>query len=263
MSESNNPVIFEQRASTAWISLNRPDALNALDDAMIDELQHILDRTERDSSVRALVITGAGRAFCAGADISSTSGDEDAHAHVTVFLERLGRVFNQLEAFPKPTIAAVNGVAAGGGLELILCCDLVVAVESAKFADAHANYGFIPGGGSTVRLPRKIGINRAKFLLFTGQFASAKEMFDAGLVNTIMPPGELEQGVQKLADFIATKSPLGLQRMKELVNDGLDTPTHIGVRRELLASNLHRRSEDNQEGLIAFQEKRRPIFRGK
>lgn len=255
-------VVFERRGAAGWARLSRPQTLNALDPAMIKGLQAAMELTASDPELRALVITGTGRAFCAGADLTFAQGPE-AHAVTTAFLETVGETFNQLESFPKPVVAAVNGLAAGGGLELVLCCDLVVAADSAKLADAHANYGFLPGGGSSVRLPRKIGLNWAKYLLFTGQFVSAQDLWHAGLVNKVAAAGQLEQEVDQLVEVLAAKSPLGLRRMKQLVHDGLEQPVATAVRLESLATELHRRSEDNQEGVLAFREKRRPIFTGR
>jgi enoyl-CoA hydratase/carnithine racemase len=145
----------------------------------------------------------------------------------------------------------------------VLCCDLVIAAQSARLGDAHANYGLLPGGGASVRLPRKIGPTRAKYLLFTGDFVPASELVASGLVNLVVPDGELETAVMDLAAKLASRSPLGLRRMKQLVNDALEQPIATGLRLELLASALHQHSHDMNEGLAAFQEKRPPAFDGR
>ena len=170
---------------------------------------------------------------------------------------------SRLDRFPKPVIASLNGITLAGGLELVLCCDLVIAAQSAKIGDAHANYGLLPGGGGSVRLPRVIGPTRAKYLLYTGEFVSAEDMREAGLVNQVVDDSHLDAATQKVADTIATKSPLGLQRMKALVDDGLEQPEDTALRLELLASEVHAFSADLQEGLEAFQGKRAPRFTGK
>ncbi len=260
-----NPVMYATRDAVAWLTLNRPDAMNALSPDLGDALGEALARAEADPEINALVITGAGQAFCAGADLKFLRGENgslsiDAFAR---FLDELGTVFNAIESSPLPTIAAVNGLALAGGLELVLCCDLVIAAESAKIGDAHANYGLIPGGGSSVRLPRKIGPTRAKYLLFSGEFVCAADLVECGLVNCVVSDDELNSAAQDLARRIASKSPLGISRMKQLVADGIDQPLHSALRQEANLLLVHARSEDMHEGLAAFNEKRAPQFSGR
>jgi enoyl-CoA hydratase/carnithine racemase len=170
---------------------------------------------------------------------------------------------NRLETFPMPVIAALNGLTLAGGLELTLCCDLVVAARSARLGDAHANYGLLPGGGSSVRLPRKIGPTRAKYLLYTGEFVPAEQLVAAGLVNEVVDDDMLIPATETLVTKLVNKSPLVLRRMKALVDDGLDQPSAIALRQELLVSEVHAHSYDLKEGLAAFEEKRKPLFAGK
>ncbi len=257
-------LLYERRGQGLWITLNRPDALNALDPDTSRELGQALSVAEEDKEVRALVLTGKGRAFCAGADLKFVNGarkEEGGHAMFSFVADLMG-VMNQLEAFPKPVIAAVNGLALAGGLELVLCCDLVIAAESAKLGDAHANFGLIPGGGGSIRLPRKIGPTRAKYLLFTGEFLPASELLSTGLVNQVVPDDQLESAVQAVVEKMASKSPLGLKRMKALVNDGWDQPLDSALRLEVLALEAHWHSRDIREGLAAFNEKRTPVYTG-
>ena len=155
-----------------------------------------------------------------------------------------------------------RGLALAGGLELVLCCDLVVAAESAKIGDAHANYGLIPGGGGSVRLPRKIGPTRAKYLMYTGEFLDAAALERMGLVNQVVPDAALEETVAALAARLGEKSPLGLKLMKQLTDDGLEQPKDAALRNELMAIAVHSRSQDWAEGLAAFTEKRKPNFTG-
>lgn len=240
--------------------------MNALSPGLLDELDAALAAAAEDPAVRALVVAGSGRAFCAGADLSfaldslSEGGDG---APLLAFIERAGEVLGRVASFPKPVIAAVNGLALAGGLELVLCCDLVVAAESARFADAHANYGLLPGAGGAVRLARRIGANRAKYLLFTGEMASASELAAAGLVNAVAPDQELVLAVDKLVEAIADKSPLGLAAMKRLVDEGLEQPLDVALRLEVEALKTHVGSRDMREGLAAFSEKRKPHFEGR
>lgn len=260
---SEQVVLFEIRDKAAWITLNRPTALNALIPAVVHGIDAALDEVEKHPEVCAIVVTGSGRAFSAGADLKfireSSGGNPRA---LQDFLQGIYVTFNRLEHFPRPIIAAVNGLALAGGIELVLCCDLVIAAESAKIGDAHANFGLIPGGGSSARLPRKIGPNRAKYLMYTGEFLSARELMEMGLVNEVVPDGELTSAVEKVVAKLSNKSPLGLARMKYLVDDGLNQSQDTALRLELALFDLHTTSEDMQEGLAAFEQKRTPQFKG-
>jgi enoyl-CoA hydratase len=257
-------LLAERRGAALWLTINRPHALNALTDEVAEAMSTALRSAVTDPSVRAVVITATGRAFCSGADLknvnaSITGADQTDQI---AFTARLAALFNEIEASKLPVIAAVNGVALAGGLELMLACDLVVAAESAKIGDGHANYGLLPGGGSSVRLPRRIGSTRAKYLLFTGDLLSARELEAAGLVNAVVSDDALDSAVEELVVKLADKSPLGLSRMKWLVNDGLEQPTSTALGLELALSDAHRFSDDMREGLAAFIEKRRPEFTG-
>lgn len=245
-----------------WITLNRPDALNAITPAVVSGINAALDKAQQ-SDVRAVVLTGTGRAFCAGADLKFVRGEAgDDETALGRFLDTVLLVMNRIEAFPRPVVAALNGLTLAGGLELTLCCDLVIAARSAKLGDAHANYGLLPGGGASVRLPRKIGPTRAKYLLYTGEFLPAEQLVDAGLVNEVVDDDMLIPATEALVAKLVSKSPLGLRRMKALVDDGLEQPSTIALRQELLASEVHARSRDLKEGLAAFEEKRKPRFTG-
>lgn len=252
-------VYHEVRGSALWLTLNRPEAMNAINDGVVDGLTDGLDAAAADENIRCVVIRAEGRAFCAGADLKSVQ-DKTAQGTMGSFVGRLLTVFNRIEAFPRPVIAAVNGLALAGGLGLVLCCDLVIAAKSAKLGDAHANYGLIPGGGGSVRLPRKIGPTRAKYLMFTGEFWDATELERMGLVNQVVDDDALEDAVAVLAARLAEKSPLGLKLMKQLTDDGLDQPKDTALRNELMAIAVHSRSQDWAEGLAAFAEKRKPDF---
>jgi enoyl-CoA hydratase/carnithine racemase len=252
----------ERRGAALWARLQRPDALNSIDRDVLAGLETAMDAAVADPEVRGLVVTGSGRAFCAGADLDVVAGSRDEDAFVR-FLADIGGTFRRLEQLPLPTIAAVNGFALAGGLELLLCCDLVVAAADAKIGDAHANYGLLPGGGGTVRLPRRVGPALAKQLMFTGAFLSASDLRHSGLLNDVVPGDELEAAVDALVAQMATKSPLGLERMKQLANDALEAPVEVGLRAELTACALHSRSADMAEGLAAFRDKRDPEFAGR
>lgn len=255
----------EVRDGVAWVMLNRPDALNAISPLMMNELRQVFDSAAADPDVGLAVITGAGRAFCAGADLKSVLGrlDKGGTAGVAEFIGEANSLFRHLGGFPKPLIGAINGIAAAGGIELTLCCDIVIAAESAKLGDAHANYGLLPGGGSSARLPRKIGPARAKYLLYSGEFVSAQTLCDWGLIHEVVPDERLIDRAQALATKLAVKSPLVLRRMKWLVDEGLDSSIDQAIRNEIYAWDAHSAAEDLKEGLSAFSEKRTPQYKGR
>ncbi|MFA5970546.1 MAG: enoyl-CoA hydratase/isomerase family protein [Sphingomonas sp.] len=262
--ETETEIVYEKRAGAAWIRLNRPSALNTLSPELVAQFEVALDDALTSGDVNAVVLVGTGRAFCAGADLKFLGNlpESERAAATAAFLQRVLELMQRIERFPKPVIGAVNGLATGGGMELLLCCDLVIADARARLGDGHANFGLLPGGGASARLPRKIGPTRAKYLFFTGELVPAAELHAAGLVNEVAPEGELQAAVERLVAKLANKSPLGLRRMKELVDDGLEQPRDVALRAELVAGGLHAHSFDMQEGLAAFNAKRTPRFRG-
>lgn len=254
---------FELRGSGAWITLNRPKAMNAISLQMLDELEHALSQCQKDNSIRAVVLTGNGTAFCAGADLKGVlSSVKDSTPGKKDFLERCDDIFGLLRRVPKPVIAAINGITMAGGLELVMCCDLVFAAESARIGDGHSNFGVFPGAGGAAVLPRKVGLNRAKYLLFTGDSLTAAEMEKYGLVNRVVPDAHLVDEVEKIIGKLAAKSPLVLRRMKEVANVSLDHSQEDALRHEMMNLRQHIRSYDLEEGLKAFAEKRKPEFKG-
>lgn len=256
-------IVHEKKNQAAWIYLNRPEDMNSLSKTLVIELLAVLQEIEEDESIRVVVLSGKGKAFCAGADLKELLADLERNPDGQKgLLDYAGELFERLNYLSKPLIAALNGITLAGGLEIAMTADIVIASEKAKIGDAHSNFGVLPGGGGAVRLPRKIGMNRAKYLLFTGDFISAKEMKDYGFVNEVVPVDELEGFVQEVADKISAKSPLVLKEMKKLVTDGLEQPLDIALRQELLALKNHTRSHDFHEGLSAFSEKRTPNFKG-
>ena len=256
---------IQRRGAAAWFTLNRAKELNSLSSNLLKVLDLGLTEMLADQSVRAIVFTGAGRAFCAGADLKflETLPDHQRDEATAAFLLSATTLMSKIAASPKPTIAAVNGTAVGGGLELLLACDIIIAARGVSIGDGHANYGLVPGAGSSIRLPRRIGIGRAKQLLLTGELLPAERLAEFGLVNEVVEPAELHSRADAIADAIAAKSPIGLSRMKQLVEHAFDMSEAAGLALEQSLSNLHTTSFDRSEGLVAFRERRKPNFLGR
>jgi enoyl-CoA hydratase/carnithine racemase len=250
----------------ATLTFDRAHALNSMSPDLLEELTRALTRIEQDASVRACVVTGQGRAFSAGGDLKvleSLAARDDGAARVTGYMETVATTLRALEALRVPTIAAVNGMALAGGLEIALCCDIVIAAEEAEFGDVHARFGLLPGGGGSARLPRRIGLNPAKYLMLTGRTVSARQMMDWGLVSEVVPAEQLSARAQELARTIAGHSPLGMTRMKQLVDDGMQCGLDDALRAERAMVATHSQSHDFNEGLAAFTQRRRPKFLGR
>ncbi len=244
----------------ARVVLNRPQQLNAISPTLLDDLWAVCDEIEHDPAVKVMTLTGAGRAFCAGADLKSVetlAGDPQAWSQ---FMGLWHRVFNRIETLPVPVIAGVHGFALAGGLELVLVADLVVADAEARIGDQHANFGLLAGGGGSQRLPRVIGARRAKELMLLGGWLSATQALDWGLVNRVAPAGTVTSVVNELATSLAAKSGSGNRAVKLLVNRAFDLDLASGLALETQVVASHMRSADAAEGLRAFAEKRTPIF---
>lgn len=245
-----------------WIEINRPKALNAFNTPTLLELERALDEAARDASLRVLVVTGGGeKAFVAGADIAEMS--EMGSTRARTFSSVGHRVFEKLEKLPVPTIAAVNGFALGGGMELALACDLIYASDRARFGQPEVNLGVIPGFGGTQRLPRKIGPMRALELCFTGDMIRADKAKEIGLALEVFPADELREKVGAIAKTIASKGPLAIAAMKRVVVEAsaCDPRTANALEQETFGVLFG--SEDQKEGMKAFLEKRPAVFQGK
>ena len=254
-------IIFEVENKIATIFFNRPKALNALNNALFDELNQALDQVEQNPDIRVLILTGAGdKAFVAGADILELNQMNPLQAK---YFSRKGqKIFSKIEALPIPAIAAVNGYALGGGSEAALACDFIYASEKAVFGLPEINLGLIPGFGGTQRLARKLGINRAKEMIFTGQNINADQAREFGLVNRVCAPDALMDEVLKTANAIATKGKASLRAAKEVLQNGAGTDLETACKIENDAFGLTMASEDAKEGTSAFLEKRKPVFKG-
>ncbi len=254
-------IIYEIHEGIATITFNRPKALNALNGALLDELSRALDEIAADDDIRALVLTGAGdKSFVAGADITELATFNSLSAKV--FAEAGHRIILKLQRLPIAVIAAVNGFALGGGTEIAIACDFIYASENAKFGQPEINLGLIPGFGGTQRLPRLIGTNMAKELIFTGKMISATEAQQIGLVNKVVPQEKLMAEAIKTAGEIGSKGKVALRAAKQAINRGMDVDLATGCGIEIDAFAISFASPDAKEGTTAFVEKRKADFKG-
>ena len=255
-------IIYQVEEGIATITFNRPKALNALNAALLGELSDALDKVAADEEIRVLILTGSGdKAFVAGADISELATFNPLSAKsFTTFGQA---VIDKLQNLPIVAIAAVNGFALGGGTEIAIACDFIYASENAKFGQPEINLGLIPGFGGTQRLPRLIGTNMAKELIYTGKMVSAAEGKQMGLVNKVVAPEALLEEVTKVAKEIAAKGKVSLRAAKQAVNNGINADLATGLKIEIDAFALSYSSPDAKEGTSAFLEKRKPDFTGK
>ena len=258
---SYETLLVERRGRVAVITINRPSKLNALNIQTRAEGAAALDELREDESVRVVVITGAGeKAFVAGADI----GEFEGRTAVSQRDEMTARsLFTAVDTFPKPVIAMINGFCLGGGCELALSCDIRVASETARFGQPEINLGIIPGGGGTQRLTRLVGEGKAMELILTGDMIDAQHAYNLGLVNLVVPAADLQAKTLEMANRIAEKSPVALRMAKEAVKTAARANLDEGLRREVDLFALTFSSEDKDEGVRAFLEKRKPDFKGR
>lgn len=257
-------VLFSVDEGVGWITLNRPEKLNAFADRMRRELVDVVDRAAHDGDVRVLVISGAGRAFCAGADIAylrelvATGNWDDARALV----EAGNTLVSTIRALPKPVIAAVNGSAAGGGANLALACDLRVASDRASLGQTFNRIGLHPDWGGTYFLPRLVGPAKALEIILTGEMVDAQEALRIGLFNRVVPHDQLLEETRALARLLAAKPPVAVALAKRAVYEGSTAGLAQMLERELANQIRCFQTEDAKEGISAFMEKRQPVFRG-
>jgi enoyl-CoA hydratase len=254
-------LLFEEKGPVAIITFNREEKLNAMNTPIVKGLIQLLDYVDKSKDIRAVILTGKGKAFVAGADIEEYS--DQTVIEFTDYQKRSRKMFEGIEFNKKPVIAAVNGYALGGGFELVLACDLVIASSKAKMGLPEIHLGLLPGGGGTQKLARIIGRNWAKEMLMTGRRLTAEEAYNLRIVNSVVEPEELLEKALELANELAEKSPFALSEMKGLVNQGIESHLEVGLSLECSSlSNLFH-TEDAHEGIRAFVEKRKPIFKGK
>ena len=255
-------VIVEKARGVATLTLNRPEQVDALDWTAVKSLFAAFRELEADSDIRVVLITGNGRAFCAGGDLDGYRSLYRRPDDFRGFLEDLFTLLGALERSAKIVIAVVNGYCLAGGLELLLACDLAIAADKARIGDAHLNFGQLPGAGGSQRLPRAVGAQRAKDLIFTGRAVDGAEAERMGLVARVVPAAELMTAARNLAEEILAKSPAGLVQAKTLVREGLSMHLERALRFEIdLVHRWATTHPDAMEGLAAFAEKRAPRFK--
>ena len=250
-------IILKKENGIATIIFNRPDALNALNNQTRADFRDAMNDIREDDEIKVVIITGEGRGFVTGSDIKELKRTTPLEAHN---ITRLGSIIENLEI---PVIAAVNGFALGGGCEIVMACDIIIASEKAKFGQPEVNIGVIPGGGGTQRLQRVVGVYKAKELIFTGDIIDAKEAERIGLVNKVVPPDELEAAAREIAEKIAAKSAAAIKLAKAAINRGMQTDLKTGLEYEQELYSLALTTEDKAEGIEAYMEKRKPEYKGR
>jgi enoyl-CoA hydratase len=255
-------IIYEKSDGVATITLNRPEALNAFSKDVVEEVLLALEDIKNDENVRVVILTGAGeKAFSAGADIKAMIGMNALKAReLSLMGEKLCLALENLE---KPVVAALNGYALGGGLEVAMSCDLRVASETAKMGQTEINIGLIPGWGGTQRLTRLVGKTKAKELVLTGKTVDAKTAEQLGIVNMVVPADKFREAVRQFALDLAAKAPVAVKVAKALINKGEDIGLESALALEREGFGVVASTEDLQEGVKAFTEKRKPVFKGK
>lgn len=252
---------FETKGNIGIATINRPEALNALNGQVLNELKALIDDVEQNEELHALIITGEGRSFVAGADIGAQSElDVTGGRNWGIFGSKL---FRRIELLEIPTIAAVNGFALGGGCELAMSCDIILAGEKAKFGQPEVGLGITPGFSGTQRLPRRIGIGMAKELIYTGNMIDAKEAERIGLVNRVVPKEELINQAVALAEKIVGNAPMAVKYSKAAIDRGMDIDIDNGIKVENELFAMCFATEDQKEGMKAFLEKRKASFQNK
>ncbi|SHJ88744.1 enoyl-CoA hydratase [Dethiosulfatibacter aminovorans DSM 17477] len=255
----NNNILFDKNNFIATLTFNRPSHLNALNKETLIKLREIVKEIEKDDEVKVLVVTGEGKAFVAGADISEMKGMNPQESREFSYLGN--EVFRRIELLEKPVIAAINGFALGGGCELAMTCDIRIASENATFGQPEVSLGITPGFGGTQRMPRLIGTSKAKELIFTGKIIKSQEAERIGLVNMVVPHNELILKSIEMANYIIKNSSVAVGYSKSAINRGLETDIETGIMTEQNIFGLCFANLDQKEGMEAFLEKRSPKFK--
>jgi len=263
MSPAEDNVLLKRvENQIAVLTLNRPDVMNSFNFALLHALQVEIEAIDGDPDIRVVIIIGAGeKAFSAGADLKERRSYTPEQ--VKEFIYTIRNLFTRIEYMRKPAIAAVNGVALGGGTELAMACDIRIASRSATMGQTETRLAIIPGAGGTQRLPRLVGKGVAKEMIFTGRRVGAEEALQIGLVNKICEPGDLLTEAERMAGMICETGPIAIEQAKYAINYGMETDLHTGLAIESNAYWVCIPTEDRLEGLAAFREKRKPVYKGK
>ncbi|QTA80696.1 Enoyl-CoA hydratase/isomerase [Desulfonema limicola] len=258
---SDKVLLVDEQKQAAIITLNRPGAMNSLNFEMLRALKEQIEALRFRPEIRVVIITGAGeKAFCAGADLKERA--TLTPVQVKEFIFTIRNLFTSIEQLNKPVIGAVNGIALGGGTELALACDIRLAAENASMGLTETRLAIIPGAGGTQRLPRLVGRGKAKELIFTGRRVDAKEALSIGLVNQVCDPGNLLGECMKMASMICETGPIAIEQAKYAINYGIETDISTGLAMESNAYWVTIPTQDRLEGLAAFREKRKPVYKG-
>lgn len=262
LSKAYETIKVEREQNTLWVILNRPHRLNAFNDVLLEELADVLDTAEKDSSIKSVIITGEGdRAFSAGADL--TMFPKATPVKAEEFSRAGQKIFSKIEEMSKPVIAAINGFALGGGLELALACDFRVAAEHAELGSPEILLGLIPGWGGTQRLVRIVGLAKAKEMVLLGNRIKADEALKIGLIHKVVHYEKLREEARTLAQRLSEGPPIAMKYAKHALNFGTQVPLEVGLRLEASLMGLSFSTEDLKEGVEAFMSKRKAEFKGK
>lgn len=256
-------LILKRESGVATITFNRPDKLNSLSPKLIDEIPQALEEVGADKSVRSVVLTGAGRAFSAGAELDSPIFTMTSPADLKDFFAPVTRTILAIRNMPKPVIAAVNGPAVGGAMNMVLACDIIIASETARFGEVFINIGLQPDYGGTYLLPHLIGVGKAMELMLTGRLFDAREAERLGIVTQVVPADKLESVAQELARKLADAPPLAVAATKTSVYQALTMNLPMALESESRGQSMLFLTQDMKEGIKAFLEKRKPVFKGK
>ncbi|MCX5824310.1 MAG: enoyl-CoA hydratase [Deltaproteobacteria bacterium] len=262
----SNEILLEQNEGVAIITLNRPERFNSFTTSMYREFPRILDQLKRDDEVKAVILTGAGKGFCAGSDVSDRLGKrlkEGGEGSRFETLQRVGAIALNIADFDKPIIGAINGTAVGAGLSLTLLCDIRLASEKARFGAVWLNVGLVPDVGATYSLPRIVGKEKAMALILSREVIGAEEALKIGLVSKVFPHDQLMKEAKKLAKSITSAPSVAVELTKRALQRSLDNDLRTQLDYESYAQNICRQTEDHKEGIRAFAEKRKPVFIGK
>jgi 2-(1,2-epoxy-1,2-dihydrophenyl)acetyl-CoA isomerase len=254
-------LLYEINDRVLTITLNRPDVFNAFNDKQSYELQDALKAASKDETIRAVVLTGAGKAFCSGQDLKAIADSKDRSLADSLY-KRYNPIIRAMRNLPKPIICRLNGVAAGAGCSLVLACDMIVAAENASLIEVFINVGLVLDSGSSYFLPRLVGSARAFEMATMGSKVSAKQAFEWGMVNRVVAAEELDKAVKDLTDYYANAPTKAIALMKKMLNKSFHSDLETMLEYEAFCQEIAGRSDDNKEGVKAFNEKRKPEFRG-